>query len=991
MLDPSGHNRTPRIRGSLGRASTLAVVTAALVAGAGLPTAVTAQAATVTPQRVGGVAPVPVGAAKVADPAGNTSLDLSVHLRSRDEQGAHALAAAVADTTSPQYRHYLGTGEFAQRFGADRATVAKVEQALRAKGLTPGDLEADGLSIPVHTTVAAAKSAFDTNFAGYRLADGSTGLANTAAPSFGGDVAGSIVSVVGLNTLARPHDNHVGGRTVEVPKAKPGVSSRAASDYPQLCQSVKDQLTTSLGATEGTNYFSASSLASVYGMNSLSDGGAGTTVAIFSLESYDASAVQAFQNCYGTNASVTRIGVNTGQQAPPNTSTVGIESALDIDTIVGLAPKANVLVYQGPDAANASDAALQATYRQIVTDNKAQVISSSWGVCDNVVAAGSMQAESDIFLQAALQGQTVVAASGDNGSSSCKNLGSSVPDPNILSADDPAVQPFVTGVGGTTLTGGVANPSETVWNSNNGASGGGIAHLPINNAFNFQAGFTAPGYTNNCGAGAGQTCRQSPDVAAVADPSTGYVIATGPTSWTTIGGTSGAAPLWAAIAAHLNSSGKCAGRVGLLNQPLYNAAKTGHSPLTDITTGNNDLGTHGGLYAAAPGYDMATGLGTPKASQIVDQICPPAATFTPLPPVRILDGRGTPTAGYTDYTLQVTGQGGVPTTGVSAVVLNVTVTDARQSGGYLTVYPHGTQRPLSSNLNWAANQTIPNLVTVPVVDGMVNLYNGGWGQVGLIADIQGYYSTTQPGSQLQPVSPTRLLDTRDPSQPHVANVAPQSAISLPVAGQAGVPASGATAAVLNVTVTDTAGTGWLTAYPSGTNRATASNLNWAAGQTIPNAVIVPIGADGTVSLFNGSYSPTNVIVDIAGYFSPSVSGGRFHQAGPARQLDTRYDLKAPLSGGNPYVLTLRDTNGRPLTAATSAVLNVTVTKTTAPGYLTVWPDGSAHPTVSNLNWTAGTTIANQVTVPVVNGKVDLAAFGYGSADAVVDLLGFYSN
>ncbi len=991
MLDPSGHHRTPRISGSLGRATTLAVVTAALVAGAGLPMAVTAQAATLTPQRVGGVAPLPADAARIADPAGDAPLDVTVHLRSRDEAGAIALAAAVSDPTSPQYRQYLRTGEFAQRFGADKATVDKVGQALKAQGLTPGALEADGLSLPVHTTVAAAKKAFDTDFAGYRLADGSTALANTVAPALRGDVAGSVVGVLGLDTLARAHGNHVStGKSVQVPAAKPGVGSLAASDYPQLCQTAKDQLNTRWGVNEGTDYFSASSLASVYGLNGLGDGGAGTTVAIFSLESYDPVAVQTFQSCYGTSASVTRIGVNTGQQAPPDNANVGVESALDIDTVVGLAPKANVLVYQGPDAVNASDAAIQATYRQIVTDNKAQVISSSWGVCDQVVDPSVLQAESDIFRQAALQGQSVVAASGDKGSSSCANLAAGQGfDPNQLSADDPAVQPYVTGVGGTTLTGGVASPSETVWNRNGDGSGGGLAKQPLNNADNFQAGFTAPGYANRCGAGGGQVCRQVPDVAAVADPSTGYVIATGQNYWTIMGGTSGAAPLWAAIAAHLNSSGKCAGRVGLLNQPLYKAAKAGRSPLNDITTGNNDVGTHGGLYAAAAGYDMATGLGTPKASQIVDQVCPAASTFVSLPPQRILDNRNNLTPGHGEYSLPVTGQGGIPASGVSAVVLNVTVTSTN-SWGYLTAYPDGTTRPLSSNINWTAGQTIPNLVTVPVVDGKVNLYNGGPGATAFVVDVQGYYSTTAAGSQLKPVGPTRLLDTRDGSG-H-ATVAGRDTVSLQVGGQAGVPATGVTAAVLNVTVTDTAGGGFLTAYPSGTTLPLASNLNWTPGLTIPNAVIVPVGADGKVNLYNGSTSGTDVIVDIAGYFSPSVSGGKFHQAGPVRQLDTRTDLSAPLKGGQVLPLALHDSNLRVPTEATSAVLNVTVTDTTAGGYLTVWPDGSAHPTASNLNWgAAGTTIANQVTVPVVNGKVDLAAFGPGTTSVVVDLFGYYSN
>jgi len=993
MLDPLGPTRTPRIRGSLGRATTLVVATAALVAGAGLPTAMASQANTMTPKRVGTVPAVPSAAAKTAAPAADTQVQLSVQLQSRDEEGAQALAAAVADSSSPQYRHFLRTGEFAQRFGADPAVVAKVKQALKDQGLNPGELAADGLTIPVTTTVAGAKKALDVDLAGYRLADGSTGFVNTTAPALRGDVAGSVTAVVGLNTLARPHSNHIKGKGVQVTSATSSrYGSRIDAAYPQMCQSAKDQLNTRWGVNEGTDYFSASSLASMYGLSNLSDGGAGTTVAIFALEDYSDAALSSFQACYGTSASVSRVRVNAGTQAPADKDNVGVESALDIDTIVGLAPKASVLVYQGPDYTTATDQQVQDTYRKIVTDNTAQVISSSWGICDQVVASSDLVAERSIFLQAALQGQTVVAASGDDGSSSCARI----PDDSVkglLSADDPSSQPYVTGVGGTTLKGSLGSPSETVWNHNGGASGGGVSRWRLSDAYNYQAGFTGPGFSNTCGAPAGTTCRQSPDVAAVADPSTGYVIATGQDYWTIIGGTSGAAPLWAAIAAHANSSGKCSGRVGLLNHSLYKAVRSGKSPLHDITVGNNDVGGQGGKYAAAAGYDMATGLGTPKADQVIDTLCPPAATFKPVAPSRILDTRvsGQPgqVASHGEVALAVTGQGGVPATGVSAVVLNVTVTSTT-NWGYLTAYPHNTARPLSSNINWVANQTIPNLVTVPVgADGKVSLYNGGPASADFVADVQGYYSTTESGSQLAPINPTRLLDTRDSSRQ--ANVPGKGEVALQVGGQAGVPASGVTAAVLNVTVTDTQGPGYLTAYPSGTTRPLASNLNWTGGLTIPNAVIVPIGADGKVNLFNGSPWATNIVVDIAGYFSPSATGGKFHAAGPMRQLDTRTDLSAPLSSGQQFDLELVDSNLRIPSEAKSVVLNVTVTGTTGGGYLTVWPYGQTRPTASNLNWTPGTTIANLVTVPVKDGKVSLAQFGNGTAHVVVDLFGYYSN
>jgi hypothetical protein len=299
--------------------------------------------------------------------------------------------------------------------------------------------------------------------------------------------------------------------------------------------------------------------------------------------------------------------------------------------------------------------------------------------------------------------------------------------------------------------------------------------------------------------------------------------------------------------------------------------------------------------------------------------------------------------------------------------------------------------PLSSNLNWSTNQVIPNLVTVPVgPGGKVSFFNGSWQTTNLVADLQGYYAPGAGGAQLAPLTPTRLLDTRNstPTRP-AAKLPSGGTTDLQVAGVGNVPA-GATAVVLNVTVADTESWGYLTVWPHGANRPVASNLNWAPTQVIPNAVVVPVGPDGSISFFNGSPGATNLIVDVSGYFSASATGGQFHPAGPFRAVDTRWNNGAPLNNGQVLTVTPSDSNWRVPTEATSVVLNVTVTSTTGYGYVTVWPHGATRPVASNLNWAPGTTIANQVTVPVVNGQVDLAQFGNGTAHVVVDLFGYYS-
>ncbi|MDN5775922.1 MAG: DUF1906 domain-containing protein [Humibacillus sp.] len=250
--------------------------------------------------------------------------------------------------------------------------------------------------------------------------------------------------------------------------------------------------------------------------------------------------------------------------------------------------------------------------------------------------------------------------------------------------------------------------------------------------------------------------------------------------------------------------------------------------------------------------------------------------FMPLRPSRLLDTRagvGAPKAavapGGTVH-LQVTGRGGVPASGVSAVVLNVTVT-APTGSGYLTVYDEGAARPRVSNLNFVKGQTVPNLVIAPVgAGGKVALYNGSRGTTSLIADIGGYYlagtATVNAPGGFMPLRPSRLLDTRAGVGAPKAAVAPGGTVHLQVTGRGGVPASGVSAVVLNVTVTAPTGSGYLTVYDEGAARPRVSNLNFVKGQTVPNLVIAPVGAGGKVALYNRSPGTTSMIADLWGYF-----------------------------------------------------------------------------------------------------------------------------
>ena len=213
--------------------------------------------------------------------------------------------------------------------------------------------------------------------------------------------------------------------------------------------------------------------------------------------------------------------------------------------------------------------------------------------------------------------------------------------------------------------------------------------------------------------------------------------------------------------------------------------------------------------------------------------------------------------------LDVTGVGGVPATGVSAVVINTTVTQA-STGGYLTVFPGDVAKPLASNLNWAPGDTRANLVVVPVAaDGTIKIYNDA-GTVHVLADVVGWYGEPGAADLFTALPPTRVLDTRFGTGLS-GKIGQGQTRTLKIAGTGGVPASGAHAVVLNATVVNTSSTSFLTVFPADVAKPVASNLNWFAGQIRPNLVVVPLSSNGSVSIYN-DLGQTDVIFDIVGWY-----------------------------------------------------------------------------------------------------------------------------
>jgi hypothetical protein len=363
------------------------------------------------------------------------------------------------------------------------------------------------------------------------------------------------------------------------------------------------------------------------------------------------------------------------------------------------------------------------------------------------------------------------------------------------------------------------------------------------------------------------------------------------------------------------------------------------------------------------------------------------------------NGTGAPAGklqGGQSLNLALAGVQGIPSSHVSAVVLNVTVTNPA-AAGYLTVYPSGTTPPVVSNLNFVAGQTVPNLVEVALsASGSVSFFNSA-GATDVVADVQGWVgdntNSWTPDGLYNPLVPQRILDTRTGNGAPAARLGPNQSLNLQVSGRGGtqgVPATGVSAVTMNVTVTNPTAASYLTVFPTGATQPLASNLNFSAGQTVPNRVAVKLGTGGQVTIFN-SAGYVDVIADVNGYFTDTngtAGGAAFIGITPYRVFDSRGGSQ--LCGGCVFSFMVDQT-----TIFHSAfVLNVTATNGNAASYLTLYPDDGTHgatppPLASDLNFVAYQTVPN-LCVVAVGPSPGLNVFNAaGSVDVILDEDGFY--
>lgn len=557
---------------------------------------------------VGAAPRIPPGARALGPAPSSQRLDFDIVLRPRRPRGLRAFAAEVSTPGSADYRRFLSTAQFAGRFGRPRIVVDSVDAALRGIGLAPGPISANHLVIPVTTTVGRARAILHTGFERYRLASGRLALANRSAPRLPATVAHLAQAVLGLNSLATAVPAAAVPAAARRPRhGREAFSAGPAVIGPQPCQAA----VRAARRNGGWTYNQLARAYSLTGRAAQGREGAGVTIALFEQQPWWAADIARFQACYGTSVPVSTVKVDGGPGHGPGSPP---EAALDIETVIALAPRARLLVYDAP-AAPYGKAALD-EYTTIVDDDQAEILSSSYGLCEQVtraLAPGLIASENTVFEQAAAEGISVFVAAGDTGSEACEQFSKRLAE---LSVQDPASQPFVTAVGGTDLTALGPPPSERVWNEARiagGAGGGGISRvwrMP-----SWQAG---PGVVNRYSSGrpchaARGYCREVPDISASADPEHGYLIVH-KGRWVAEGGTSAATPLCAALLADIISAGSPPAREGFLNPVLYSLPK---GTFNDIRAGNNDYTrTHHGQYPATRRFDLASGLGSPIAANL---------------------------------------------------------------------------------------------------------------------------------------------------------------------------------------------------------------------------------------------------------------------------------------------------------------------------------------------------------------------------------------
>ncbi len=537
----------------------------------------------------------PLGSTLLGAAPSSTRLDLRVVL---EPNNSGALAQFINDVSTPGnplYRHFLSPAEFAQRFGATPSAIAFVRSELRSTGLTVSDVSPNNLVLRVTGSATQVAASFHTKLQRYRDISGEIATVATSRIGLVSPIARYVAGISGLNGFEHPHATSAIANSAT---ARPSLAG------PTACTSASN-------AAAARHIYLPSQIAHAYGLDTAyANGfnGAGHSVAVVEFADYYRSDMTTYLNCFGLSNTIVDVVMNGGAGAS-TAADGGAEVELDLQQIASLAPGATIYNYMHPNDSNG----FVDEFNQIANDYLADSVSVSWGLCEADISSAAQQ---PLLQQLAAQGQSVFVAAGDSGSSSCA-YNATAGDPSVSYSaivDDPSNSPWVTGIGGLSVT-SISPLVQTVWNGGCGAPcGGGGGFSNVYGRPDWQVG---PGVTLN-------NQRQVPDISVMGDPRTG-MLAYFAGGWHGFGGTSIGAPILGAMAA-VGAQACGMSNLGFLNPRLYQMAING-TGISDVTTGSNDI--YGiGSYSATSGYDVASGLGSPNPATFLPALCGQAHTFS---------------------------------------------------------------------------------------------------------------------------------------------------------------------------------------------------------------------------------------------------------------------------------------------------------------------------------------------------------------------------
>ncbi len=400
----------------------------------------------------------------------------------------------------------------------------------------------------------------------------------------------------------------------------------------------------------------------------------------------------------------------------------------------------------------------------------------------------------------------------------------------------------------------------------------------------------------------------------------------------------------------------------------------------------------GGGSSVVPGFKQNLGLFSTGPSP--DAVFPGSSIneFVGMAPERIYDsrngigGRSTRIGTGETVKIRIAGAGSIPTGDVKAVSVNIT--SIRPSANtWLAAFPTGYPRPDSSTLNPRAGTIVPNMSVVGVgTDGTISLYNDQ-ADVHVTVDVMGYFRSAA-ASKMMPLSPSRILDTRKGVGAPKARMRGGKTLQLQVLGQGGVPASDVDTVVVNLASMRPTEDGWITAWPTGVDKATVANLSYRRGQVVPNLAMCKVGPDGKINI-EASSGEVDVLADVVGCFTSA--GSKLSPVPPSRLLDTRKGIgaaQARVGAGQELTLQVGGRNGVPA-GATAVALNVTAVRPSQLTYVTIYPDGESRPTASSLNPDAGQVSANLAIAKLGAGGRVRIYNDVGDVDLLADLTAYF--